>query len=78
MKRKYITLIGCIIIVLFCSILYLIETNKDKTSELQKLKVAEVTHSVFYAPQYIAIANGYFEEENLEIELILTPGVKKK
>lgn len=39
--------------------------------------VAEVTHSVFYAPMYIAIENGYFEEENLKIDLILTPGADK-
>ena len=36
--------------------------------------VAEVTHSLFYSPFYSAIANGYFEEENIEIELLLTPG----
>lgn len=39
--------------------------------------VAEVTHSVFYAPMYVAIENGYFEEENLKIDLILTPGADK-
>lgn len=36
--------------------------------------MAEVTHSVFYAPQYVAIENGYFKEEGLDIELILTSG----
>lgn len=43
-------------------------------SNLTKIKVAEVTHSVFYAPWYVAIENGYFEDEGLEIDLILTPG----
>lgn len=33
------------------------------------VKISEVTHSVFYAPLYIADAMGYFEEENLKIEL---------
>lgn len=33
------------------------------------IRVNEVTHSVFYAPLYIAINNGYFNDENLEIEL---------
>lgn len=33
------------------------------------LKVNEVTHSIFYAPFYVAINNGYFEDENIEIEL---------
>lgn len=39
--------------------------------------VAEVTHSVFYAPQYLAISEGYFKDEGLDIELILTPGADK-
>ena len=55
----------------------LIIENKSKDSTLTKLKVAEVTHSVFYAPQYVAIENGYFEDEGLEIELVLTPGADK-
>jgi NitT/TauT family transport system substrate-binding protein len=41
------------------------------------VKVAEVTHSVFYAPQYVALSEGFFEEEGLNIELILTPGADK-
>lgn len=35
----------------------------------KKLKINEVTHSVFYAPLYLAEALGYFEEENIQIEL---------
>ncbi len=46
----------------------------EEKSNLTKIKVAEVTHSVFYAPWYVAIENGYFEDEGLEIDLILTPG----
>ena len=48
--------------------------KKNKKSNLTKVKVAEVAHSVFYAPQYAAIANGYFEEVGLDVEVILTPG----
>ena len=36
---------------------------------LQKVRVCEVTHSIFYAPQYAAIALGYFADEGIEIEL---------
>ena len=39
--------------------------------------MAEVTHSIFYAPLYAAIENGYFEDEGLDVELILTPGADK-
>ena len=36
--------------------------------------VTEVAHSVFYAPQYVAISEGFFEEEGLEIDLTLANG----
>ena len=52
-------------------------TPKKENSKLTKVKVAEVTHSIFYAPQYIAHALGYFEEEGLDVEIILTSGADK-
>ena len=48
--------------------------NEIKIDELQKIKVSEVTRSVFYAPQYVAINNGYFREEGLEIDLVTGQG----
>ncbi len=45
------------------------DTNENGTEALTKISVNEVTRSVFYAPQYVAIALGYFEENGLEIEL---------
>ncbi len=45
--------------------------------ELTKVTVSEVTHSVFYAPQYVAIAQGFFKEEGLEVELINGQGADK-
>ncbi len=36
---------------------------------LTKVRVCEVTHSIFYAPQYAAIALGFFEEEGIDVEL---------
>ncbi len=47
------------------------------SSQLQELNVAEVTHSVFYAPQYVAIEKGFFEEEGFNIELIGAYGADK-
>lgn len=40
------------------------------TSSSNKIVLSEVTHSIFYAPLYVAINNGYFKDEGIEIELI--------
>lgn len=42
-----------------------------------KITIAEVTRSIFYAPMYVAINEGYFLEEGLEVDLITTPGSDK-
>ena len=52
-------------------------TGKKEENDLRKIRVAEVTHSPFYTPFYVAIDNGYFKEEGLDIELVLTPGADK-
>ena len=52
-------------------------TGKKEENDLRKIRVAEVTHSPFYTPFYVAIENGYFKEEELDIELVLTPGADK-
>lgn len=44
---------------------------------LTKITIAEVTHSLFYAPQYVAINKGYFKEEGLDVNVITTPGADK-
>lgn len=41
------------------------------------IKLAEVTRSVFYAPQYVALEEGFFEEEGLDVELQTTWGGDK-
>ncbi len=42
----------------------------QEPAELQNIVLSEVTHSVFYAPQYAAMELGFFEEEGLTIELV--------
>src|SRR5690554_2417378 len=41
------------------------------------ITISEVTHSVFYAPQYVTITNGYFEEEGLDVTIINSEGADK-
>lgn len=47
------------------------------TSERQKVKLGEVARTVFYAPQYVALSEGFFEKEGLDVELQTTPGGDK-
>ena len=76
MKRKIIIyLFGIIMIfIIACSCLF---NNKKIDKNLEKVTVAEVAHTVFYAPMYVAIEEGYFEEEGIDIDLILTSGADK-
>jgi NitT/TauT family transport system substrate-binding protein len=45
--------------------------------KLISVKLCEVTHSIFYAPQYAALNLGYFEQEGLSVELINGQGADK-
>ena len=60
---------------LFFGLLLLLVGCGDK--ELQEVKVGEVTRSIFYAPLYVAIEEGFFEEEGLNIGLTTIPGGDK-
>ena len=73
-KLKRIT--ALLVIVLMLGALFT-GCSKDKAPELTKVTLSEVTHSVFYAPQYVAIAQGFFEEEGIIIELISGEGADK-
>ena len=50
---------------------------KKKDTTLTKIKVSEVAHTIFYAPMYVAIEKGYFKDEGIDIELILSSGVNR-
>lgn len=69
--KKTIVFVTCLVIlILICFIFGFKESNNKLTT----VRVAEVTHSVFYAPQYVALCEGYFEDEGLDVRLTLTSG----
>ena len=51
------------------------QTDGD-SKELTKVVLNEVAHSIFYAPMYVAIEEGYFEEEGVQVELVNGFGVR--
>ncbi len=70
MSKRTITYIVIILIMLVIAIgVFIAQKQNNNTEELKTIKVNEVTRSVFYAPQYVAINNEYFKENGMEIEL---------
>lgn len=70
--KRFIVLISTFALLVILTIICFYKENNDKERKLIKLKVAEVTHSVFYAPWYVALHNGYLSD--FDIELVLTSG----
>jgi len=72
-KNIIYILISLLTIIIACLVMGLFFRDND-VKDLQTVKVAEVTHSIFYTPFYVAMENGYFKEEGLEIDLMLVSG----
>lgn len=69
MKSKHLLIIPLIL-------LGLPLTSCGETDQ-NKITIAEVTHSLFYAPMYVAKNAGFFDEVGLNIDIITTPGADK-
>jgi len=73
MKKRFLALtlitVLCITALLGCS-------KKDNNGNT-KVVLSEVAHSIFYAPMYVAIENGYFAEEGIDLELVTAFGADK-
>ncbi len=73
MKKTKLLVVSVLI---FALVLFFV-AGCSSEEELTKVSVSEVTHSIFYAPQYAAISLGFFEEEGLEIDLANGGGADK-
>ena len=78
MKRLGLMLMSAVLALSFTACSAGNETKDAATTKkLDKVRLGEVTHSIFYAPQYAAISLGFFEEEGIEIELSNLGGADK-
>ena len=62
LKRALLIILIGIILVIATIVVFISKENKTD-SNINKIRVAEVTHSTFYAPWYVALKNNYFEEK---------------
>ena len=78
MKKIIIGLVIVLVVVLAVVLVVFYNNNQETTTgELKTIQLNEVTRSVFYAPQYVAISNGFFEDEGLKIEMTTGQGADK-
>lgn len=71
MKRRLIA------VLLVATILTLGLSGCKKDTDLTKITLNEVAHSIFYAPQYVALEEGYFKDEGLDVTLVTGFGADK-
>lgn len=76
MKKKYLKLTA-IVTFLFVFTTAFIGCKSKKDDTVTKIRLNEVTRSIFYAPMYAAINQGFFKEEGIDIELTTGQGADK-
>ncbi len=74
MKRKLLLTIAVIVLIIVAGIIIAISSSNTTNENLQTINVSEVTRSVFYSPQYVAIQKGFFEKYGIKIELTTGQG----
>ena len=67
--KKNIIILAFVILFIIIGILLFFMPNNSNNTNIKTIKVNEVTRSVFYSPQYVAIAKNFFEDYGIEIEL---------
>ena len=73
--KKIIGSLICLLLIVLITIGIFMGKGKDNSDDnLTKITVAEVAHSIFYTPMYVADSLGYFEDEGIDADIILTSG----
>ena len=75
-NKKWISLATAVVLAVTALPLGVFAAKKDE-AKLAKVTLNEVAHSIFYAPQYVAIEDGYFAEEGLDLTLVTGVGADK-
>ena len=75
--KKYLIGLSILIVIIIVTVSMIITKITKSNDEMQTIRVSEVTRSVFYAPQYVAISEGFFEKNRLDIELTTGQGADK-
>ena len=76
-NKKWISLAAAIVLAVTALPMTAFAAKKDGEEKLAKVTLNEVAHSIFYAPQYVAIEEGYFKEEGLDLTLVTGFGADK-
>ena len=76
-NKKWISLAAAIVLAVTALPMTAFAAKKDGEKKLAKVTLNEVAHSIFYAPQYVAIEEGYFAEEGLDLTLVTGFGADK-
>ena len=77
-NKKWISLAAAVVLAVTALPMGVFAAKKDSTEEkLTKVTLNEVAHSIFYAPQYVAIEEGYFKDEGLDLALVTGFGADK-
>jgi len=74
LKKIIVSLICLLLIAIITIGIFMGKGKNNSKDNLTKITVAEVAHSIFYTPMYVADSLGYFEEEGLNVDIILTSG----
>ena len=75
-NKKWISLATAVVLAVTALPLGVFAAKKDE-AKLAKVTLNEVAHSIFYAPQYVAIEEGYFKDEGLDMTIITGYGADK-